>query len=65
MICILKVIIIMTHVIRCTECKKIEKDNKTQNCQQCGGILECVYSKEALRTLKEKRKESRKRKEEK
>ena len=55
MICILKVIIIMTHVIRCTECKKIEKDNKTQNCQQCGGILECVYSKEALRTLKEKR----------
>ncbi len=43
--------------LRCTECGEVKEFGTTGLCERCGGILQCVYPREALITLREEREE--------
>jgi threonine synthase len=47
----------MGYDLRCTACGDIKEYGETGHCEVCGGILECIHSKDALITLREERNE--------
>ena len=44
----------MNYELRCTACNRIENNIRLPWCGRCGGMLECVYPDNALRTLHNK-----------
>ncbi len=47
----------MCYDLTCTICSEVKAHSRTGHCDRCGGIFECVYSRDALVTLRKQGRE--------